>query len=157
MNATVKKQTTPIIATVANDNIAQDFVSKDTQQTKKYELSLGAIEFGNRLFRRVIALRDFGSVKKGDVGGFIEHEGNLSHDGNCWVAGYALVFGKARVLDDAHVTGNAKIFGDTEISNKARVGGHMKIFGHSAAFGKVMVSGRARLFGNETISFGNFR
>ncbi|WP_330168907.1 MULTISPECIES: hypothetical protein [Bartonella] len=29
--------------------------------------------------KRIRALRDFGSVKKGDVGGFIEHESDLSH------------------------------------------------------------------------------
>lgn len=31
---------------------------------------------------RIVALRDFGSVKAGDLGGFVESESNLSHDGD---------------------------------------------------------------------------
>ena len=34
---------------------------------------------------RVVALREFGFVAVGDVGGLIEYEANLSHEGNCWV------------------------------------------------------------------------
>ncbi|MBB4077294.1 hypothetical protein GGR08_001625, partial [Bartonella fuyuanensis] len=30
------------------------------------------------------ALKDFDDIKAGDLGGFIEKEVNLSHDGNCW-------------------------------------------------------------------------
>ena len=42
---------------------------------KKYEL----IPDGS-LFR-LRALRDFGDVKKGDIGGLVESEENLSHNG----------------------------------------------------------------------------
>lgn len=41
------------------------------------------------ILRRIKALRDFGDVKAGDLGGFIEKESNLSHDGNAWVFGDA--------------------------------------------------------------------
>ena len=34
---------------------------------------------------RIKALKDFNDVKKGDLGGFIQNEMNLSQDGNCWV------------------------------------------------------------------------
>ena len=42
---------------------------------------------GTNGLRRVIALRSFGNVISGDVGGYIESEKNLSHEGNAWVYG----------------------------------------------------------------------
>ena len=39
------------------------------------------------VLRRIKALRSFGDVKEGDLGGWIEKESNLSHEGNCWVYG----------------------------------------------------------------------
>ena len=49
---------------------------------------------------RVKALKDFGNVKKGDMGGYIESEKNLSHEGTCWGYDDAWVFGDAIVSDD---------------------------------------------------------
>ncbi|HEM4040679.1 TPA: polymer-forming cytoskeletal protein, partial [Streptococcus suis] len=58
--------------------------------TKKYELVLDdTISFwGWKLFR-IRALISFGSIEVGDLGGYIEKEENLSHDGNAWVYGDA--------------------------------------------------------------------
>ena len=53
---------------------------------KKYKLE----KHENGLFR-VIALKDFRLVKKGEIGGFIESEKNLSQSGNAWVFGNAQV------------------------------------------------------------------
>ena len=57
---------------------------------------------GDNLFR-VVALKDFGNVKKGDIGGFIEKEENLSQEGLCWVYDNALICEGARVSDNARV------------------------------------------------------
>ena len=59
----------------------------------KYELYGEKTEKGFR----IRALRDFGYVKTGDIGGFVESERNLSQDGDCWVSGNAQVYGNARV------------------------------------------------------------
>jgi hypothetical protein len=48
---------------------------------------------------RVVALKDFGNVKAGDIGGWVESEHNLSQEGDCWV------YGDAYVCDDAQVYG----------------------------------------------------
>lgn len=40
---------------------------------------------GVKLFR-IKALIEFGNVKAGDLGGYIEKEENLSHMGDAWVA-----------------------------------------------------------------------
>lgn len=75
---------------------------------KKFELTSEFITniFGKKLFR-VKALVEFGSVKAGELGGYIEKEENLSHNGNAWVSGDAKVSGNAWVYGDAWVSGNA--------------------------------------------------
>ena len=58
---------------------------------KKYELveTYKTTPFGNPLFQ-VVALRDFGDVRKGDLGGYIESTHNLSNRGRS-VASTSLV------------------------------------------------------------------
>ena len=59
---------------------------------KKYELTDDTITKPNGdVLHRIKAVRDFGNVKIGDVGGYIEKEENLSHDGDAWVFGDAQV------------------------------------------------------------------
>ena len=69
---------------------------------KKYELILkDSIKLANSTLFRVRALIDFADVKAGDLGGYIQREKNLSHDGNAWVADNAKVWGEAEVFGDA--------------------------------------------------------
>ena len=82
---------------------------------KKYEM----IKEGN--FYRIKALKDFSDVKKGDLGGLIEKESNLSHNGNCWIYNNARVYGNARVLYNAKVRGYVMINDDVEIYDNVRI------------------------------------
>ena len=52
---------------------------------KKYELTEETKVIGGKTLFRIRALRSFGGIKAGDLGGFIENERNLSHGGNAWV------------------------------------------------------------------------
>ena len=75
---------------------------------RKYELLQDqTIEWCGRTLYRIRALRDFGNVRAGDVGGYIECERNLSQDGNAWVYGNAQVYDNAWVYGDARVCDNA--------------------------------------------------
>jgi hypothetical protein len=65
---------------------------------KKYELTSESIEHAGVTLYRIKALRDFGRVKKGDLGGYVEKEANLSHEGDCWVGGIAKVYNEACVF-----------------------------------------------------------
>lgn len=76
---------------------------------KKYELTDETIMIGGQILHRIRALRDFADVKAGDIGGYIENENNLSHEGNAWVSDEAYVSDKARVSGDACICSNAKI------------------------------------------------
>ena len=69
---------------------------------KKFELTSEFVTniSGTKLFR-IKALVEFGDVEAGELGGYIEKEENLDHDGDAWVCGNAQVCGDARVCGDA--------------------------------------------------------
>ena len=75
----------------------------------KYKLTKEKIEHGHgpggRTLYRIRATKNFGNIRKGDLGGFIEKKSNLSQRGNCWVYGDALVSGNAQVFGTARVFG----------------------------------------------------
>ena len=87
---------------------------------KKFELTSEFITniFGTKLFR-IKALIEFGNVKAGELGGFVEKEENLNHEGNAWVYGNAEVYGNARVYGNASVYGNARVCGDARVYGNA--------------------------------------
>lgn len=124
---------------------------------------------------RIRACKDFSDVKKGDLGGFVKSEDNLSHDGDCWVydnarvydhaevydnakvygkavvAGLANVYGNARVFENvmvygiANVYGNAKVYGDAEVYDRAEVYGNAKVYNKAQVHGHAHVFGKAQL------------
>ena len=62
---------------------------------KKFELTTDTkMHFGRKLFR-IKALVSFGDVKEGTLGGYVEKEEYLDHEGNAWVYGDARVYGNA--------------------------------------------------------------
>ena len=125
---------------------------------KKYELTAEFIEkWGKKLFR-IKALISFGSVEAGELGGYIEKEDNLAHDGNAWVYGDAEVYGNARVSGNARVYGNARVSGDARVYGNAwvygnaRVYGNAWVYGNARVYGDAEVSGDARVYGDAEVS-----
>ena len=82
---------------------------------KKYELTNETKVINGMELHRVKAMKDFSNVKKGDLGGWIEKEENLSQDGYSWV------YINAFVTDDAYVSGNSTVSGFAWISGHARI------------------------------------
>ncbi|MDX9692493.1 MAG: hypothetical protein RBT45_08550 [Acholeplasmataceae bacterium] len=124
-------------------------------RSKKYELiDVGDKYNGNTKVYRVKALRDFGFVKKGEVGGFIENEDNLSHKGNCWVYDDAYVIDKAKVYEDAIVATNAWVFDNAEVYGNAKVSGDAFIYHHAKVFGDAKVYDYGRVYNSAQV-FGN--
>ena len=133
---------------------------------KKYKLTKETINVFNKTLYRIEALRDFNDVEKGDKGGFVEKEENLSQDGNCWVYGNAkvcdkaMVYNNAKVYDNVMVFDNAMVYGNAKVSGNAVVYGiawvfdNARVFGYSEIFGNARVRGNARVFGYSEI-FGN--
>ena len=129
----------------------------------KYKLSEETLEIDGHVLHRIIALRDFGEVKKGDLGGFIEKESNLSHNSNCWiyndavVRGDAIVYGNAKVCDDAMVCGNAMVCddamvcGNAKVCDDAMVCGDATVYGNAEVCGEAEVHGEAKVCGNAKV------
>ena len=74
---------------------------------KKYKLTDETIKIIDRTLHRIEALKDFGDVKKGDKGGFIEDEYNLSYKVDSWVCDNTRVYVNARVCGDAKIENNS--------------------------------------------------
>ena len=91
---------------------------------KKYKLIEGSRfwQYGRPLYR-IQALRDFSDVKKGDLGGFVESEANLSQMGDCWIYDMAQAVEKSRVEDDACLRDCAKMYGSSILKDKAQLQG----------------------------------
>lgn len=99
--------------------------------------------FDSRMLYRIRAVRDFGNVKAGDLGGYVETKSNLWNDYDSWIYDDAKVYGISTVHDwgkvsedavvkDSTVRGNAKVFGTanvdgSSIHNWANVYGNAKI------------------------------
>ena len=96
-------------------------------------------------YYRPIAIKDFKDVKKGDLGGYIQHYHNLSQTENCWIYGGATVYGNARVIEDAIVKDNAQVFGNARVTEDAVVKDNAEVFGNAKISGRVMVIGNRKV------------
>ena len=120
---------------------------------KKYKLTEENINYLGRTLYRIEALKDFGNIKKGDKGGFVESEANLSQEGNCWVYDNAKVYSNAKVLDNAAIVDNALVFGNARISNNAVIFGNAlvadvaKVYNNARIYGNAEIYGDAQVFG----------
>ena len=145
---------------------------------KKYEL----IPSDKEGLFRIKALKCFGGVMIGEIGGYVEYKNNLSQYGDCWihcdavvrdnarVEDNAMVWGKAVIQDNAIVRGDAGIFDNAivrgnvvvrdnaevcdnaVIQDNAIVRGDARIFDNAIVRGNVVVSGEADIRGNAIIS-----
>ena len=124
---------------------------------KKYKLTEETLEIDGIILHRIIALKDFYGVKKGDLGGFVEKESNLAHDYNCWiyndavVRGNAMVCGNAKVYGDAEVYCDAKVCGNAEVYCDATVCGNAKVYGEATVCSNAKVCGNAIVYGNAIV------
>ena len=121
------------------------------EDSKKYELTdetkLKIAKGKEHKLHRIKALKDFNDVKKGDLGGFIEKESNLSQEGNCWVYGEAEVFGNAQVDENARIYGNAKVFGDAWVYGDAGITDNAQVYGDACVGAKAQVYENAKVYG----------
>lgn len=67
----------------------------------KYKLTDVKINFMGKTLFQIEAVKCFGDIVKGQKGGFIEKESNLSQGGDAWVSGNAKVYGNAEVSGNA--------------------------------------------------------
>lgn len=127
-------------------------------KTKKYKIrkDLSYTFDGHKLYR-VEALKDFGDVKKGSIGGFIENEKNLSQEGNCWIYLDAKVYDNAKVFGNSVIDGHAQVCDNAMVFEKAQVRGHSKIKDNARVFNNAriehnsIVKDNAQVYGNSLL------
>lgn len=134
----------------------------------KYELTSDSIEWDGRKLHRIRALHDFGDVKCGELGGYIENEGNLVNGidpswgrinrafswvwPNAKVYGCASVRGDAQVYDYAVVHGSAMVYGAARVYGNARVYGRARVHDDAQVFGNARVHGEAEIYQSACVS-----
>jgi hypothetical protein len=114
---------------------------------KKYKLTEELTTENGKTLYRIKALRSFNDVKKGDLGGFVESEHNLDHDGNCWIYNNASVSDKSVVYDNACVRDNARVFGKVHIFENAQISGIALLSGQIKVSGDAHITGQSMLVG----------
>ena len=130
---------------------------------KKYKLSDDTKKWCGHKLYRIIALRDFSlitgeEVKKGDKGGWIESEYNLSQTGRAWVKDEAIVCEKAQVSDNglicnnALATGHARIKGNATVLDRALIREHGVIRGCATAKDNAVIKGNSLVKDNVVVS-----
>lgn len=103
----------------------------------KYELDLkDTIKVEGKTLYRIVALKNFSDIKKGDKGGYIEKESNLSQNGNCWV------------YDNAYIFGNAEVYGNTKIYDKVIIKGNAKVFENTVIYDNAIICENATVCGS---------
>ena len=122
----------------------------------KYELTNESIMVGETKLYRIKALKDISfkygyKVKAGELGGYIESEKNLSHEGNCWVGDDAKVYGNAKVSRNAYIYGNAKVSGNAYVYGDAKVSGDACVYGDAYVYGKSSICGSAKVYGKSEV------
>ena len=122
-----------------------DYRNSNLNMEKKYKLTDETISVNGRTLYRIEALKDFGDVKKGDKGGYVEKEENLSQSGGCWVYRDAAVYGSAKVYGDAEVYDDAAVYGDAQVYGDARV------YGDASVHGDARVCDHARVYDNARV------
>ena len=137
---------------------------------KKYEITKETMnDVNGKTLYRIKALTDFGNVRKGDFGGFVENESNLSQEGYCWIYGNAIccdnaiiyenailcenayVYGNSMVHENATICGSAKVYGNTTIGGNTIIGDNSRIYGYAIIYGNSKILGRSRIFGNAVL------
>lgn len=114
---------------------------------QKYELVEGKKLFlGLVKLYRVRALKDFGNVKKGELGGFVESEKNLSQEGSSWIYDNGVVVSGAKVSEDATVYDRAIIAGRARVSGKASVNNYAFVRANAVLNQKALVGGHSEIF-----------
>ena len=101
---------------------------------------------GTKLYR-IVALRNFGDVEKGQKGGYIQHEGNLSQHGDCWVAERAKVYHQARVEKNALACDYVEIYEQALMTDDSMASGHADLSGRCRMLDNSEATDHTRIFG----------
>ena len=108
---------------------------------------------------RIEALKDFTlingkEVKKGDKGGWLQSEANMSQEGNCWVYEECVMMGNSHRSGDSIgygnslQYGNSRQYGNSMQYDNSRQGSYSRQYGNSRQYGDSWQYGNSMQYGN---------
>jgi hypothetical protein len=100
---------------------------------------------------RIMALRSFGNVLKGEIGGWVESESNLSHEGDCWISNNGKVYYNAVVSENAHVYNEAEVYDNAKIYGNAEVFGNAKVYGNASIYENAKILDNVKAYDNAKV------
>ena len=140
-----------------NPNKYRDIPYISNPEDKKYMLTNYTKEYDGQTLYRIRALKDFGNVKAGELGGYVAGEHNLSQYGNSWIQTDSKVFNLAYVGDNAIVRksimyGNAKAIENCRVIHTTMYGDSIikgfAISNNSYIYHKSVICGESRVSGH---------
>jgi NDP-sugar pyrophosphorylase family protein len=113
------------------------------------------IHKGRKLYR-IKALKRFKTslgltIRRGELGGYVEGYHNLSQEDNSWIYDDAKVYSNARVKNSARVGSNAEVYGNAMIRDNAVVEGDAEVFGNAEISSRSVVTNNAKVYGNSRV------
>lgn len=109
------------------------------------------IKYRGNPIRETYKAGNLGLLSSGEQGGWIEEDGNLSHEGDCWLYSNAIISGSAVVDDAASIFGRAHVFGNALVSGTSRIKADSRVFGWAHITGDVTIDGRSYVYGDAKI------
>lgn len=116
-----------------------------TNKTKKVRVGWGKYV----IVHKIRAIKDFGNVKAGDFGGWVEKKNNLSHKGDCWIYDDAVACQNAIVYENAKLMNKAMAFGQAVVKGNSEGRIFAKIYGNAILQDNAWVSDNAQQTGSK--------
>ena len=127
------------------ENAEQERLDMAQKQGKKYIL-----HHKDHGLWRIQACKNFSDgsidIRKGEFGGLIESEKNLSHKGDCWVFDDAKIFGNAKVYDNVYVRDNAKVYGNAQVYEAAIIADNAMVYDNAKVYRVAIIAGNAQVY-----------
>ena len=127
------------------------------KENKKYEILMdekNTIEFEGRVLHRIRALKNFGLVEIGEIGGYVQTEDNLSQYGNCWIYDDAKCMDNAKCTDNSVMYWNSCMYDNSRMFNNSKMYDNTKMFDNSRMFNNSKMSDNTKMFDN-AMMYGN--
>ena len=112
---------------------------------KKYEILMdkeNTIEWEGRTLHRIRALKDFRNVRKGDTGGYVENEYNLSQEGDCWI------YDEAKAMDNSRMYDNSVMYDYSEMYDYSTMYNNSRMYDYSEIHDSSIMHDNGRMYNN---------
>ena len=119
----------------------------------KYKITGIEMSWHDHILHRIESLKDFTlingkEIHKGDLGGWVENENNLSQEDLCWIYEECKMYENARRSGNSIGYGNSRQHGNSQQYGDSQQSGNSKQFGHSLQLGRSLQFGNSQQYGN---------